>query len=169
MRFSKLLTGLALALFSTLTFAQAIDINTASADQLDKVLKGVGPKKAEDIVKYREANGPFKSLDDLAKVPGIKQKALEKLLAENKGMLTVGAAAPAVPAVPAVPAMPAAPAAPAVPTVPAVPAMPAAPAAPAVPAVPAAPAVPAVPAVPAMPAAPAAPAVPAVPAMPPKS
>ena len=130
MRFSKLFTGLALALFSMLTFAQAVDINTASAEQLDKSLKGVGPKKAEDIVKYREANGPFKSLDDLAKVPGIKQKALEKLLAENKGVLTVGATAPATPATPA------APAAPAVPAMPAVPATPAAPAVPAVPAMP---------------------------------
>ena len=142
MQFSKLFTGLALALFSTMTFAQAVDLNTASAEQLDKALKGVGPKKSEEIVKYREAHGPFKSLDDLAKVPGIKEKALEKLLAENKGVLTVGAATPAAPTAPAMPA------------------------APAVPAVPTAPAVPAVPTVPAMPTAPA---VPTVPAMPPKS
>jgi competence protein ComEA len=130
MQFSKLFTGLALALFSTMTFAQAVDLNTASAEQLDKALKGVGPKKSEEIVKYREAHGPFKSLDDLAKVPGIKEKALEKLLAENKGVLTVGAATPAAPTAPAMPA------APAVPAVPTVPAMPTAPAVPTVPAMP---------------------------------
>ena len=161
----QLVFGLILAFCSAFAFAQAIDINTASAEQLEKGLKGIGPAKAAAIVKYREANGPFKSVDDLTKVPGIKDKALDKLLMDNKDQLTVGATA-AVPAVPAaaVPAVPAA----AVPAVPAA-AVPAAPAA-AVPAVPAAavPAVPAAPKAPAMPAAPAVPAVPAVPAAPAK-
>jgi competence protein ComEA len=123
----------ALALFSTLGYAQAIDINTATAEQLDKGLPGIGPKKAADIVKYRETNGPFQSVDDLAKVPGIKGKTLEKI----KPMATVGGAeplaapatsvAPAVPAKPKPPAMPAAPAVPARPTTPAMPAEPMAP------------------------------------------
>lgn len=134
----KLLTNMlfafVLAFFSIASFAQAIDINTATAEQMDKALKGIGPKKAADIVKYREANGPFKSVDDLAKVPGIKGKTLDAI----KPMATVGAmpAAPAAPAMPAAPAAPAMPAAPAAPKAPAMPAMPAAPKAPAMPAAP---------------------------------
>ena len=137
MKFLHLLFGLMLALCSAVTFAQAVDINTASAEQLDKALKGIGPAKAAAIVKYRETNGPFQSVDDLTKVPGIKDKSLEKLLKDNKEMLTVGGAA-TVPAAPAA-AVPAAPAMPAVPKAPAPPAAPVAPAMPATPPVPAAP------------------------------
>jgi competence protein ComEA len=117
--------------FSAATFAQAIDINTATAAQLDKGLKGIGPKKAAEIVKYREANGPFKSVDDLAKVPGIKGKTLDGI----RPLVTVGGAASAAPAMPAKPA-PAAPAMPAKPTMPAAPAMPAKPMMPAPPTAP---------------------------------
>lgn len=140
MKLVHMLFGLLLALCSAVTFAQAVDINTASAEQLEKAIKGIGPTKAAAIVKYRETAGPFKSVDDLTKVPGIKDKALEKLLADNRDMLTVGGAAtvPAAPAaaVPATPTMPTAPAvavptAPAMPTAPAVPATPVTPAAPA--------------------------------------
>ena len=132
MKLLHMVFAAALAVFSAMAFAQAIDINTATAEQLEKGLKGIGPKKAADIVKYREAHGSFKSVDDLAKVPGIKGKTLEKV----KPMVTVGGAAPAAaPAVPAMPAMPAA--VPAVPTAPAMPAaVPVKPAAPAVPAAP---------------------------------
>ena len=123
MKLWHIVLAAALAVFSAMAFAQAIDINTATAEQLDKGVKGIGPKIAADIVKYREANGPFKSVDDLTKVPGIKGKMLEKI----KPQVTVGGAEPAAPA--AVPA--AAPAAPATPATPAKPAVPATPAAPA--------------------------------------
>ncbi len=119
MKLLRVLCVIALALFSAVTFAQMIDINTATAEQMDQGLKGIGPKKAADIVKYREANGAFKSVDDLAKVPGIKGKTLEKI----KPMVTVGGT-PAAPAMPAASAPTAAPpmsvkpaAVPAVPTV----------------------------------------------------
>jgi competence protein ComEA len=126
MKILRVLLMFALSVFSIVTFAQAVDINTATAEQLDKGVKGIGPAKAAEIVKYREASGPYKSVDDLAKVPGIKEKMLQKLLADNPGVLTVGGApaTPAVPAAPAKPAVPAAPAKPAVPTAPAVPAQP---------------------------------------------
>jgi competence protein ComEA len=55
-----------------------VNVNTADASSLDKV-KGLGPKKAEAIVKYREANGPFQSVDDVAKVRGIGSKMLKKI------------------------------------------------------------------------------------------
>lgn len=135
MKLLHLVLAATLAVFSALSFAQAIDINTATAEQLDQGLKGIGPKKAADIVKYREANGPFKSVDDLANVPGIKGKTLEKI----KPMVTVGGAEPAAAPAAVVPTAPAMPAKPAVPTAPAIPAKPVVPTAPAMPAVPAAP------------------------------
>ncbi|EEY44431.1 hypothetical protein SX4_0198 [Vibrio mimicus SX-4] len=48
-----------------------VNINTASAEELATLLKGIGLKKAQAIVDYREANGPFISIDDLTKVKGI--------------------------------------------------------------------------------------------------
>jgi competence ComEA-like helix-hairpin-helix protein len=149
MRFSNLMLALVLALFSTVTFAQAININTASAEEMEKGLVGIGPSKAADIVKYRETHGPFQSVNDLTKVPGIKGKALESLLADKRNQLTVGdVAAPTMPATPAPkpPVTSSAPATPATPAVPATPATPAVPATPATPAVPATPATPAAPA-----------------------
>ena len=51
--------------------ADKVDINSADAAQLEQVLVGVGPAKAEAIVEHRKANGPFKSADELALVKGI--------------------------------------------------------------------------------------------------
>ncbi len=177
MRLLHVALALTLALFSAVTFAEAININTATVEELTKGVHGLGPAKAAAIVKYREAHGPFQSVDDLTKVKGIKQKALDSLLADKRNQITAGeaAAAPAAPAASTTPAAPAtAPTAPAVPATPAAPAVPAkAPTAPAVPATPAAPAMPTAPAVPAAPAttptAPATPpAMPAAPTAPPK-
>ena len=63
----------------------ALNINTASQSELEAV-KGVGPSKAQSIIAYREANGSFKSLDDLDNVKGFGKASIEKL----KGELTVG-------------------------------------------------------------------------------
>lgn len=51
--------------------SEKTNINQASAKDLIHKVKGIGIKRAEAIVKYREANHGFKSLDDLAKVPGL--------------------------------------------------------------------------------------------------
>ncbi|TQQ48989.1 ComEA family DNA-binding protein [Vibrio cholerae] len=48
-----------------------VNINTASAEELATLLKGIGLKKAQAIVDYREANGPFSNIDDLTNVKGI--------------------------------------------------------------------------------------------------
>ena len=53
-----------------------ININAASAEELIQ-LKGVGPKKAAKIIKFRETNGPFRIPEDLLKVPGIGPKTFE--------------------------------------------------------------------------------------------
>ena len=55
-----------------------ISINQASADQL-MTLKGIGPAKAEDIIQYREANGSFKTIEELLEVSGIGPKTFEDI------------------------------------------------------------------------------------------
>lgn len=55
-----------------------IDINRASKEQL-MTLPGIGSSRAEDILAYRDANGPFSSARDLMKVSGIKEGVYEKL------------------------------------------------------------------------------------------
>jgi competence protein ComEA len=92
-------------LFATLLFAlllaggaaatEKVDINTADAATLARVLVNVGPSKAEAIVEYRRANGPFRSAEQLAQVTGIGLKTVEK----NQDRITLGtpAARPATP------------------------------------------------------------------------
>lgn len=57
-----------------------VSINTASADDLARVMNGVG-LKAQAIVSYREEYGPFKTLDDLKQVPGMGSALVERNLA----------------------------------------------------------------------------------------
>ncbi|MGT2846724.1 helix-hairpin-helix domain-containing protein [Streptococcus massiliensis] len=55
-----------------------VNLNTASLTDLQSV-SGIGAKRAQDIIDYREANGKFSSVDDLKNVSGIGAKTLEKL------------------------------------------------------------------------------------------
>lgn len=55
-----------------------ININTANAELL-QALDGIGPAYAQNIIDYREANGPFKTADDLLNVKGIGEKRLENI------------------------------------------------------------------------------------------
>lgn len=57
--------------------AMKVNINTADEAALSAV-KGVGKSKAKAIIAYRQENGEFKSVDDLTKVKGIKEKSLNK-------------------------------------------------------------------------------------------
>lgn len=55
-----------------------VNLNRASLEELKQV-KGLGGKRAQDIIDHREANGKFKSVDELKKVSGIGAKTIEKL------------------------------------------------------------------------------------------
>lgn len=62
-----------------------VDINTAGVEELDQ-LPGIGTVLAGRIIAYREANGPFETVEDLLEVSGIG----EAKLAELEGWITVG-------------------------------------------------------------------------------
>lgn len=55
-----------------------VNINTASVEELLK-LEGIGESKAEAIIKYREENGKFNTIDELTKVSGIGTNVYEKI------------------------------------------------------------------------------------------
>lgn len=93
------------ALLATTAFAaQKVNINSADAATLDRVLVGIGPSKAEAIVAYRKANGAFRSADQLASVKGIGLSTIEK----NRDRIVVAGGAPAAPAKASATAKPAA-------------------------------------------------------------
>ncbi len=77
----RLLLLLALCSGSALA---AINLNTATKDEL-VALPGIGPAKAQAILDYRSARGPFKSVDEVKDIKGIGAKRFEKI----KGELTV--------------------------------------------------------------------------------
>ncbi len=70
-------------LFSGMAWAAPVNINTADAKTLDK-LEGVGPAKAEAIIKYRTEKGGFKTPDELKKVPGVGDSIYEANKADIK-------------------------------------------------------------------------------------
>jgi competence protein ComEA len=82
---------LCFAAFAPLALAgEAVNINTANAETLMKILKGVGSDKASAIIAYRQQHGPFKSADQLVEVKGIGKKLVDM----NREMITVGEAMP---------------------------------------------------------------------------
>jgi len=62
-----------------------VNINTADSERLVDDLVGIGPQKALAIVRYRQQNGPFKQVEDLALVSGIGVKTVE----QNRSRMTV--------------------------------------------------------------------------------
>lgn len=76
----------------------SVNINTATEDQLVG-LNGIGPGKAKAIIEYRKTT-PFKTPEDITKVPGIKTSSYNKIKADItvSGGTTAAAAKPAAPA-----------------------------------------------------------------------
>lgn len=68
-----------------LSFAgQTININTANKDLLMSI-KGIGEKRAEAIIAYRNKNGPFKTVDQLAEIKGVGKLFIDS----NRDVLVV--------------------------------------------------------------------------------
>ena len=63
---------------SGLSFAGPVNVNTADAKTIAKELHGVGKAKAEMIVAYRDAHGPFTSADQLRQIKGIGKKTIDR-------------------------------------------------------------------------------------------
>ncbi|MCK9990540.1 MAG: competence protein ComEA [Rugosibacter sp.] len=74
-RFLMLLAALVMATFNV--FA-AVNVNTATQEQLES-LNGIGPAKAKAIIDYRQKNGGFKTIDELEQVPGVGKGLLGKI------------------------------------------------------------------------------------------
>ncbi|MFV3382757.1 ComEA family DNA-binding protein [Pseudomonas sp. NY15354] len=62
-----------------------VDLNKADAATLQRELNGIGKAKADAIVAYREANGPFTSVDELLEIKGVGNALLER----NRSKVTV--------------------------------------------------------------------------------
>ncbi len=62
-----------------------VNINTAGVDELQKMLKGIGAKKAQAIVDYRTQHGKFTSVEQLTEIKGIGPATLEK----NKAIISL--------------------------------------------------------------------------------
>lgn len=60
---------------------EKVNINTATAEELDEKLTGVGPAIAARIIEYRDSVGGFKSIDEIKNVSGIGEKIFEKIRA----------------------------------------------------------------------------------------
>jgi competence protein ComEA len=75
----RLLVVVFAAFCSFSAIASPVNINTADAKTIGDALSGIGLKKAEAIVKYREAKGGFKTAEDLVNVDGIGTKTVEKI------------------------------------------------------------------------------------------
>ncbi len=82
---------LAATLIAPVAFAGPVNVNSADAKTLARELDGIGLSKAQAIVDYRNANGPFKGPSDLARVKGLGQKTVER----NKPNLLFESAKPA--------------------------------------------------------------------------
>ena len=74
----KLLLALAMCLALAGTAAAVVNINTATKEELTTI-KGIGDKRAQEIIDYRKKNGDFKSVDELEKVPGIGPGTMKQI------------------------------------------------------------------------------------------
>jgi len=65
--------------WTTLAMAIPVNINQADAETIADALSGIGEKTAIKIVEYREANGLFKTVEELTNIKGIGEKKLANI------------------------------------------------------------------------------------------
>ena len=108
-KFAAFALALTLAAPGLLLAATPVNVNKADAATIASSLDGIGQSKAQAIVDWREAHGPFKSADDLAQVKGIGEATLERnreailLTGGSTSHAKAGAASSAKKAAPATP------------------------------------------------------------------
>ncbi len=91
----KNLSFILISFFLALSFmavADPVDINSADVQSLAINIKGVGAKKAAEIVRYRKQHGPFKSIEELENIKGIGARLIENnranlLVVNNKAVI----------------------------------------------------------------------------------
>ena len=74
----KLFLALIMCVALAGTAAAVVNINTATKEELTTI-KGIGDKRAQEIIDYRKKNGDFKSVDELEKVPGIGPGTMKQI------------------------------------------------------------------------------------------
>ncbi|MCZ6525097.1 MAG: ComEA family DNA-binding protein [Gammaproteobacteria bacterium] len=75
--FRRCILAVLLILPSLLFAGEAININTADKETLMSIT-GIGERRADAIIAYRDQHGPFKSIDQLAEIKGVGQALVEK-------------------------------------------------------------------------------------------
>ncbi len=76
--FQFMVMAVTISLFSAAAMAEKVNLNEADAETL-QYIPGVGPSKANDIIKIRLQNGGFNNFEQLLEVPGIGEKTLEDI------------------------------------------------------------------------------------------
>lgn len=92
-KLATLVAALSLAVPGLLFAATPVNINQADAATIAKSLDGIGASRAQAIVAWRDAHGPFKKVDDLKHVKGIGKATIER---NRSAILFADAAAGAV-------------------------------------------------------------------------
>jgi len=69
----------------TIEAISTVNVNTATAEQISSALKGIGLKKAQAIIEWRESNGGFAYIEQLLAVKGIG----EKILSDNRSLIAL--------------------------------------------------------------------------------
>ncbi len=90
MKLKSLFFAVLLSVISFSASAEIVNLNKANASALQHYLKGVGEKRAQNIVEYRQQHKKFKSVEEIQEVKGIGEKLYKKIkssLSLTKGVV----------------------------------------------------------------------------------
>jgi len=79
MKLKSLFFAVILSLVSFSASAEIVNLNKANASALQHYLKGIGEKKAQNIVEYRQEHKKFKSVEEVMEVKGIGEVIYKKI------------------------------------------------------------------------------------------